>query len=440
MISRILSSAILLCTPGLGTPGLAQVFVNGSIVGDPYCAAVAVQTCNTEFGDNQSELNAGYGVITNGYLHLALTGNLEANFNKLDIFIDSMPGGENTLSGMPGNDGSYRMAGTTFDAGMDPDFLVIVRRGNNGTNDIFDLDIGRLGTSDFSSFGDVFGGSNVGYGSTGTGTVNSNPIHVGYNGSNTAGVVAGSGAANSMEASAVITGLELAIAVVDLGSPAGPVRVTAFVNGGDHNYASNQFLGGLPAPQGNLGGDGTGNFTGSLTINLNNYPGDQFFEVAPCFSQSAFCNTTADQIPNETGQIANLSILGSGSISANDNLVAVANSSPTRFGLLFQSTARETSPVSPTAGNGFFHGSICVGGSSNGSVVPVDRIAIAQADLTGVATVPLDFGAGGNAAGTMSGTTVHYQWFHRDINPSLNPAPPHGIGNFGGALSAVWMP
>jgi hypothetical protein len=52
------------------------------------------------------------------------------------------------------------------------------------------------------------------------------------------------------------------------------------INGTGHNFLSNQLLGGLPAPQGNLGGDGNGNFTGTLSgINLNNYAGDQFFTV-----------------------------------------------------------------------------------------------------------------------------------------------------------------
>jgi hypothetical protein len=52
------------------------------------------------------------------------------------------------------------------------------------------------------------------------------------------------------------------------------------INGSQHDFLSNQLLGGLPAPQGNLGGDGSGGFTGSLSgINLNNFAGDQFFTV-----------------------------------------------------------------------------------------------------------------------------------------------------------------
>jgi hypothetical protein len=61
--------------------------------------------------------------------------------------------------------------------------------------------------------------------------------------------------------------------------PIGDFRIMAFVNGGDHNFASNQFLGGLTPPQGNLGGDGFGNFTGTLNFDLNDFAGEQFFTI-----------------------------------------------------------------------------------------------------------------------------------------------------------------
>ena len=47
-----------------------------------------------------------------------------------------------------------------------------------------------------------------------------------------------------------------------------------------HNYWSNQFLGGLPAPQINLGGDETGGFTGEGAIDMTHFAGDQFFTIA----------------------------------------------------------------------------------------------------------------------------------------------------------------
>ncbi|HOW72220.1 MAG TPA: hypothetical protein PKY77_16595 [Phycisphaerae bacterium] len=52
------------------------------------------------------------------------------------------------------------------------------------------------------------------------------------------------------------------------------------INGSNHDYLSNQFLGGLTPPQGNLGGDGTGGFNGTVgQINLNNFAGEQFLVV-----------------------------------------------------------------------------------------------------------------------------------------------------------------
>jgi hypothetical protein len=256
-------------------PALAQPIVDGTIAGDAYGAAASVQAVETQFGDTFSELNAAYCTIENGRLYLALTGNIENNFNKLEIFIDSKVGGENALSGNPGNDGSGVMAGFSFDAGFEADYHLIARRGFFDVNR-FDLDFSELGTASFSSYGDVFGGTQEGSGVTGTG-LNTQPIEVAYDNSNVAGVLGGSAAADQAAALAVQTGLELSVALADLGYSSGNIKVCVFVNNGDHNYASNQFLGPLAPPQGNLGGDGGGNFTGSLVIGLASFAGDQFF-------------------------------------------------------------------------------------------------------------------------------------------------------------------
>ncbi len=266
-------------TLGLGSAASAQPTIDGSIAGDPYGDALAVQTVQTQFGDNLSELNAAYGIIDGGFLYLALTGNIEGNFNKLEIFIDSVSGGENTLSGMPGNDNTGNLAGLTFDSGFAPDYQLIARRGFADTNK-FDLDFAELGSdSNFSSYQSLFGDAQEGSAMTGTGT-NATPISVAYDNSNDAGIMGGTDAADQAAALAVTTGLELAIALSDLGDPTGPIKVSAFVNNGDHNFLSNQSLGGLPAGTGNLGGDGGGGFTGNASgIDFNQFPGDQFFIV-----------------------------------------------------------------------------------------------------------------------------------------------------------------
>jgi hypothetical protein len=206
-----------------------------------------------------------------------LTGNLENNFNKIELFIDSKPGGENVLSGLPGNDLASNMTGLTFDAGFEPDYHVIVRRGFSFSGvSRFDLDFAQLGTPNFSFYGDVFGGTQEGSGATGTG-LNVQPIEVGFDNSNVAGVLGGTGPANVLAALAVETGMEISIALSDLAYAGGDVKALAFVNNSDHNYASNQFLGPLAPPQGNMGGDGSGGFTGVVNFNLATFAGNQYF-------------------------------------------------------------------------------------------------------------------------------------------------------------------
>jgi hypothetical protein len=90
----------------LAVPAWA-ITVDGTVDG-AYGAALAVQQAATGFGDANppgslggSELDAAYATISGGRLYIMLTGNHEPNFNKLDMFIDSKPGGENTLTNTP---------------------------------------------------------------------------------------------------------------------------------------------------------------------------------------------------------------------------------------------------------------------------------------------------------------------------------------------------
>jgi len=79
---------------------------------------------------------------------------------------------------------------------------------------------------------------------------------------------------------AVTKGVEFKIPRSQLGGAATNIRVLAFINGGGHDYASNQFLPGLPASTNNLGGDGAGNFTGNVGgLNLTNFAGNQFISA-----------------------------------------------------------------------------------------------------------------------------------------------------------------
>jgi hypothetical protein len=263
----------------LAAPASAQITVDG-VRDAGYGSALAVQTVETQFGDNASEWNAGYATIDGGNLYIMLTGNLEANFNKLEIFIDSKAGGQSVFDSS-GNDNAGRMDGLVFDAGFTADYHVIARRGNDGGNSKFDLDFANLVAQSASGYFDFLTGSgDSGTGSTGTG-VNASAIQVGYDGSNVAGVGGGTNAANQAAAAAVTTGLELSIALSDLGYVGGPINIMVGQNGGGHDYWSNQFLGGLPAPQGNLGGDEAGGFTGEGAIDMTHFGGNQFFTLNP---------------------------------------------------------------------------------------------------------------------------------------------------------------
>ncbi len=243
-----------------------------------YGSALALQTVETQFGDNESEWNGGYATIDGGKLYIMLTGNLSGNFNKLEVFIDSKAGGQSVFDSS-GNDDADRMDGMVFDVGFTADYHIISRRGNAGS-DKFDVDFADLGAQTFSAYADVFGGTQTGSGATGTG-VNASAIGVAYDNSNVAGVLGGTAAADQVAAAAVTTGLELEIDLADIGYVGGPINIMVGQNGDGHHFWSNQFLGGLAAPQGNLGGDGAGNFDGFGDIDLTAFAGDQFFTLVP---------------------------------------------------------------------------------------------------------------------------------------------------------------
>lgn len=259
-------------------PVLAGVTVDGSRDAS-YGAAVSVQTIGTQFGNanigqlgfaNGSELDAAYGRVNGGALNLLLTGNLESNFNKLEIFIDSMAGGQGTLRGdNPDVDfnGLNRMAGLIFDNGFEADHYITATNGDTGGG-TYQL---------FANYAQVLtggGGSGMflgGASHTPAQIVGPNGIVLSMDNSNTLGVNS-LGNPNDSPPDSVTTGLEVSIPLAVLGG-AGPFKIVAFVNGGGHDFASNQWLGSLPAGFGNLGEP--------TTINLKNIEGDQYFTVVP---------------------------------------------------------------------------------------------------------------------------------------------------------------
>lgn len=260
--------------------GFAQdTRVNGAKEAE-YGDALAVQTVETSFGDNLSELDAAYGRILGRRLYLLFTGNLAPNFDKLDIFIDSKPGGQSVFDSA-GNDGAARMDGLAFDAGFTADYHLIATRGTDAGDPMFNLDYANLGTQNASHYIDTLTSGAL-EGDRGISALGANDfyIFVAYLDSNKAGVGGNApNTANEAAALAVTTGFEFSIDLLDLGYGGGPIKLFAGLNRKDHAFWSNQFLPGLPAPQGSLGGDELGNFTGEGAIDLTHFAGNQYFIV-----------------------------------------------------------------------------------------------------------------------------------------------------------------
>lgn len=302
--------------------------IDGQLDAAFYGAPVAVQDSPTTFGNatnghhrfavGGSELDAAYTRVSDGYLFLFIAGNLETagqgltwavgNLNKFDIFVDSIPGGQNSLRGDnadvdggalsnmghldPANDG------LKFDTGFDADFYftfynrteVIAYYGPpqveawRGYLYYATLPTGGGGTS--QTLGVAQDPSHTSFTTTFTFT---NGVQLGFNNSNTGGVWEAGSAneSNTSLATNVTTGLELAIPIQFLANTNGEVneniRIMAFVNDTNHRYLSNQVLG----PMGQASG-GYGNLGDPRLFNFSAIysPGDQFFTSANPYSSA----------------------------------------------------------------------------------------------------------------------------------------------------------
>jgi hypothetical protein len=235
---------------------------------------VSVQLNATQFGNSSgtqnsiggSELNTAWGNIAAGRLNLLMTGNLEANFNKLWIFFDDGSPGVNQLAGGY-SDGGFNeinnMTGLRFDSAFSPSRGIRVEVGP-----------GFLGVRGFTLNGapgyDIFTAG--GPGSLALSNISgANGVNFGWDNSNALGVDSAS-AAGALFAT---TGWNFSIDLATyFGNAAlSSVKVMAFITSPDAGFASNQFLGSLPAGYGNLGNLSTRDF--------NNDAGDQFFTIVP---------------------------------------------------------------------------------------------------------------------------------------------------------------
>ncbi len=286
-----------IATAALTATAFAQPVINGRY--DPaYCLPIVTQNTQTQFGDasqglidraSGSELDAAYTKVQGGVLYLLVTGNLESNFNKLEIFFDTRTGGQNRLRGdnpVVDFDGLNRMGETTpdvtgdgmrFDTGFEADFWLSCTNGGDD-HAIFanyaelrispsEPGVGRyLGTTEAGSDGVLSGGDNP------------DNIRLTINNSNVGGVSGGTALVTDPSIGAsVLTGIEVAIPLAAIGNPSGPFKITVMVNGSGHNFMSNQILGGL---------GGGSNLGEPRNIDFSTIAGDQFFTSAlssdPC--------------------------------------------------------------------------------------------------------------------------------------------------------------
>jgi len=280
----------------LASPISAQT-INGRLeTADGYGAAKCLQNNYTQFGDaingsvieaiGGSELDGGYGKIANGKLYLMFTGNLESNYNKLEIFLDYKAGGQNVLTATNPLVSSYedvnKMEGLKFDAGFESDFWLDVTNGKSGTGQPVKvaLYVAETNGDPVNGFVDnplpdvtttVAGGP---YNMTMTGG------QLGIDNSNIAGVGGAIGQINNP--SAVTTGVEMVLPLSYLpGYTSGPIKVCAFINGSGHDYVSNQVLCGLgtAGEMNNLQNPkvGTANYLNGVDFSV--IAGDQYFVI-----------------------------------------------------------------------------------------------------------------------------------------------------------------
>ncbi|MEM9082477.1 MAG: hypothetical protein AAGB34_02695 [Planctomycetota bacterium] len=329
--------------------------------------AIFQQTFLTGFGDNQntspvysvggSEINNAFAFISDegtpgdtadDVLYLFIGGNIEANFNKFDIFLDVAPGGQNNL--LPDNpDVDFnqlnRMAeidnngedepGLTFDVGFEADYFIGFGTGNrqgedtaedfsDDTVEVFAHAAVIATTPSASTPGsEITPGGRVLEETVRSFTVpgpnTGGSISIGIDGSNVSGVTGGTSAGTDNPADGpvadVTTGMEFQIDLDALGWTAGDsVTLSGFITGTDGAFISNQVIGGLPANSINLG-DGK-------TVNLANVAGTQ----SVTFSGTASGNDaivdgsiTSDSYPAASFENANSTTFGNNSDSSIDN-------------------------------------------------------------------------------------------------------------------------
>jgi hypothetical protein len=254
--------------------------------------------------------------VPNNKLYLFLGGNMEVNYNKINLFFDVQPGGQNVLREDNVDisfNGLNSMSNITFDSAFEPDFWMNINTGIDGGtgNVVFYADAATLRTNgpnldpffgvitDYGAYagGDIadnqllnFDGPRVDIQDGSLGSLFTeyaprltaldplNPvpalIQIELDNSNVAGVTDSSASG----AAAVNTGLEMCFDLDELGwDGSQDILVGGWISNSGFDFISNQVLGGIPGPD-NIGprdadGDGTND------LDFNAIAGDQFINL-----------------------------------------------------------------------------------------------------------------------------------------------------------------
>lgn len=146
-------AAVAIIAAAAMSPALAIPTIDGTADAE-YGAARSTQNTKTHFGDSTvgdlivtgggSELDQIFATVANGRLYVTVAGNLQNEFQKLEVYIDSVAGGVNTLSGanLPtgvdpfsgGGGALQRQNGLTFDAGFNADYYLTFTHGGENLN------------------------------------------------------------------------------------------------------------------------------------------------------------------------------------------------------------------------------------------------------------------------------------------------------------------
>ncbi|GAB4386641.1 MAG: hypothetical protein Kow0022_16230 [Phycisphaerales bacterium] len=279
------------------------------VIGSPSLASPVSPDANWAYGSELDNVRA-YVDDVNGKLYIFIGGNLEVNYNKLNLFLDTAAGGQNQLR----NDnvdisfnGLNRMADCIFDSGFTANYWLNINNGvDGGTGNLQNFtDCAVLRTNGpnvdpffglRSDYGSFFGGfvtdaqgnpvaspvevmdfsgprfdeqdgflanlfSNYAPNASailgldilqGFADPNDRPeaglVKTAINNSNVAGVTADSAAG----AGDVNTGIELCLDLAELGWDGQDILLAGWISSGGFDFVSNQVIGGLPAAD-NLG-------------------------------------------------------------------------------------------------------------------------------------------------------------------------------------------